>query len=72
MNMKTLWFKSVIVLAALLIVSGLSAESVLAQGRGGRGGGGGGGGSRGGGGGGSHMSSGGGSRGGASSTPRSI
>ncbi|CAM3923093.1 hypothetical protein SAMN06265348_111127 [Pedobacter westerhofensis] len=63
--MKTLRFKSVIILAGLLIISGFSTESVLAQGRGGRGGGGGGG-SRGGGGG-AHISSGGGSRGGASS-----
>jgi len=39
--MKTLRFKSVLVLAALLIFSGFATESVLAQGRGGRGGGGG-------------------------------
>ncbi|MET1056838.1 MAG: DUF6515 family protein [Pedobacter sp.] len=67
--MKTLRFKSVIVLAALLIISGFSTESVLAQGRGGRGGGGGGG-SRGGGGGSAHMSSGGGSRGGGGGSAR--
>jgi hypothetical protein len=60
MNMKTLRFKSVIVLAALLIISGLATENVLAQGRGGRGGNGGGG-SRGGGGG-AQISGGGGSR----------
>jgi hypothetical protein len=60
--MKTLRFKSVI-LASLLIISGFSTESVLAQGRGGRGGGGGSHSS--GGGGGFHGSSGGGSRGGA-------
>ncbi|SEA46628.1 DUF6515 family protein [Pedobacter hartonius] len=39
--MKTLRFKSVIILASLLIVSGFSIDSALAQGRGGRGGGGG-------------------------------
>ena len=57
--MKTLRFKSVIILASLLIISGFSIDGALAQGRGGRGGGGGGGshgggfsgGSRGGGGG---------------------
>ena len=54
MIMKSLRFKSVIILASLLIISGMSAEGVVAQGRGGRGSGGGGG---------SH-SSGGGSRGG--------
>ena len=52
MIMKSLRFKSVILLASLLIISGMSAEGVLAQGRGGRGGGG------------SHSSGGGGSRGG--------
>lgn len=58
--MKTLRFKSVIVLAALLMTSVFAADSVLAQGRGGRGSGGGGG-SRGSAGG-SHMSGGGGAR----------
>jgi hypothetical protein len=52
--MKTLRFKSVIIMASLLIISGFSMEGVLAQGRGGRGSSGGGGfhsgGSRGGGG----------------------
>jgi hypothetical protein len=61
MNMKTQRFKSVIVLAALLIISGFATQNVLAQGRGGRGGGGGGG-SRGGGGA-AHIGGGGGSRG---------
>ena len=59
MIMKSLRFKSVILLASLLIISGMSAEGVLAQGRGGRGGGGGGG---------SHSSGGGGSRGGGGSS----
>jgi hypothetical protein len=63
MNMKTLRFKSVIVLAALLMISSFATESVLAQGRGGRGGGSnGGGGSRSGSG--TQMNAGGGSRGG--------
>ena len=48
--MKSLKFKSLVVAASFLIISGMTAESVSAQGRGSRSGGGGGGGRSGGGG----------------------